>query len=49
MGTEACNFGKAVILEYSLLRDLIFFCEMGDNDIHIEGKVTNRKGSPRGE
>ena len=38
MGTGTCNLGKAVILEYSHLRYLIFFCEVGDNDIQIEGK-----------
>lgn len=33
MGIGTCNLGKVVILEYLYLRYLIFFCEVGDNDI----------------
>lgn len=50
VGVGACNFGKTVILEYSHLKNLIFFpCEIRDSDIHIEGKMASRNGSLRGE
>jgi hypothetical protein len=48
MRTGACKFEEVVILEHLQLRDSIFFCEMGDNDILIEGKRTSRNGSPEG-